>query len=102
MLPINASLVQKEAYAEASLRKAAAFGLEKGVKIHIRIIRSRSICKAVQELIDKEGYDLLILGNRSSQSLSPITEKILASVKCRVWLCRPGDNENADEKNSLI
>jgi len=102
MLPMSAPMLQKESYAEASLRKACAFGLDKGVKIHVKMIKSRSITKAVQELIDKEGYDLLILGSRSKNSLGPVTEKILASVNCRVWVCRPSEKECLEEKKFLI
>ena len=99
MLPISTTIPSQEKSSEAALKKAQAFGLEKGVKIGVRMIRSRSICQTVDELIEKEGYDLLILGSRSAHSLGPVTEKILSTVKCRVWLCRPGENDGIDEKS---
>ena len=102
MLPINTAFLTQEAYFEASLKKAKAFALEKGVNMNARIIRSRSITRAVGELIDKEGYDLLILGCRSLYSLGPVTEKILSTVKCRVWVCRPGENDGIDDKSSIV
>ena len=102
MMPINTSFLTQEAYAEAALKKAKAFALEKGVRMDIRLIRSRSITKAVSELVEKEGYDLLILGSRSLQSVGPVTEKILSTVKCRVWVCRPGENDGMDDKSSIV
>jgi APA family basic amino acid/polyamine antiporter len=91
MIPLTSALLEREAYIEPILKKAQAFALEKGVRLKTRIIRARSIAKSAEELVEKEGFDLLIIGNRTNQSLGPITEKILASVKCRVWICRPED-----------
>jgi APA family basic amino acid/polyamine antiporter len=91
MIPLSSNLLQKEAYVEPVLKKAQAFALEKGVRMKVRIIRARSIVKSAEELVEKEGFDLLIIGNRTNQSLGPITEKILSSVNCRVWICRPKD-----------
>jgi nucleotide-binding universal stress UspA family protein len=102
MLPINTELLSQEAYAEASLKKAKAFALEKGVMMDVRLLRSRSITKAVGELVEKEGFDLIILGSRSAQSVGPVVEKILSSVKCRVWVCRPGENDGMDDKSSIV
>lgn len=102
MLPINTAFREEEVYSEASLNRAKAIALEKGVKMNIQMIRSRSITKAVNELVEKEGYDLLIIGSRSLHSLGPVTEKILSTVKCRVWVCRPGELDGIEDKSSIV
>ena len=91
MLPLSTTLLQREAYSESTLRRAKAIGLEKGVKMQVRMIRSRSILKAINELIEKENFDLLIVGTKSSQTIGPLTEKILSQAKCRVWICKSGE-----------
>lgn len=88
MLPLSTALLERETYSEAVLKKAQAVGLEKGVRVHIQMIRARSVIKAVNDLVEKEGFDLLILGTRSAQAIGPVAEKILATAKCRVWICK--------------
>lgn len=95
MLPINTPLLQRETYSEAVLKRAQAIGIEKKVKMEVRMVRSRSVVKTVTDIIDKEGFDLLVLGSRKAHSLGPVTEKILHSAKCRVWICRGGIGDNS-------
>lgn len=88
MMPINTPLLQRETYSEAVLKRAQAIGIEKKVNMSVRMIRSRSVTKAICDLIEKESYDLLILGARKPSSLGPVTEKIMQNAMCRVWVCR--------------
>ncbi len=101
MLPINGPIPEKEAYSEAVLNKAQAIAVEKRINIHIKMIRARSVVKAILELVEKEGTDLLVLGSRHQASLGPITEKILEKVPCRVWICCPEDHKLSNQMGIL-
>ncbi len=98
VLPMNVSKMQQEVYAEEVLKKAQVFGMEKNVKMNVRMIRSRSITRTVCDLVEEEGFDLVILGSRTAQSVGPVSAKILSSVKCRVWVCRPGRTDGIEDK----
>ncbi len=101
MLPINTPLLQRETYSEAVLKRAKAIGIEKNVDIHVKMVRDRSIVRAICDLVNKEGYDLLILGARTSASLGPVTEKILQQAKCRVWVCR-SESSSENQAHSIF
>ncbi len=88
MMPINTPLLQRETYSEAVLKRAQAIGVEKKVKMDVKMIRARSVTRAICDMIEKEEFDLLILGARKPSSLGPVSEKIMQNAKCRVWICR--------------
>lgn len=95
MMPINTSLLQREAYSEAVLNRAQAIGIEKKIKMEVRQIRSRSVAKTISDLIEKENFDLLVIGSHKAHSLGPVTEKILHNAKCRIWICRGGIGDSS-------
>ena len=88
MMPINTPLLQRETYSEAVLKRAKAIAIEKKVKMKVTMLRDRSVVRAICDMIEKEEFDLLILGARTSNALGPVTEKILQKANCRVWVCR--------------
>lgn len=89
LLPLSTSLLQRETYSEGVLKRVLAIGQDKKVKVHVKTVRARSVVKAIVQLASEEDYDLVLLGSRSSQTLGPITEKLLHKLKCRVWICKP-------------
>lgn len=88
MMPINTTLLHREAYSEAVLKRAQAIAREKNIRIQSRVLRHRSVSQAICELIDNEKIDLTIVGMRKSTALGPVTERILQQATSRVWICR--------------
>ncbi len=93
MMPINTPLLQRESYSEAVLSRAQAIAVEKKVKVSVKMVRSRSVIRAICEIVENESFDLLILGARKPTSLGPVTEKIMQQAKCQVWVCRSSLNQ---------
>ncbi len=101
MMPINTSLLQRETYSEAILNRAKAIGIEKKVKMHVKMVRDRSVVRVICDLVSNEGFDLVILGVRKPTSLGPVTEKILQQAQCRVWVCR-SEQESKERSHTLF
>jgi APA family basic amino acid/polyamine antiporter len=93
MLPIDAPVLEKEAYSEAVLNRAQAIAIEKHVNVQVKMVRARSVVKAILDLVEKEGTDLLVLGSKHQSALGSLTEKLLEKVPCRVWICCPEDHK---------
>lgn len=91
--PLDIKTPHRTAIAEAALKRAEAIAREIGVEIELKIMHSRSILESILEETDKGKYDLLVLGSiKSHQELKghgigTITERILRSATCRVWVC---------------
>lgn len=102
MLPINTPLLQRETYSESVLNRAQAIAIEKGIKADLRTIRARSVVKTIQDIAESENFDLLIIGARKPSALGPITEKILQTVNCRVWVCRSDAKDQTEKMTSNL
>ena len=66
--------------------------LQFDIGLKLRIVNARTVDSAILELIEKEHFDLLVLGAKISGSgatkgAGPIVEKILKSSICPVWIC---------------
>ena len=91
-MPLETSLYHRSIIAESILTRVEAIGREFNIKIKLRIINSRSVDGAIIELLEKEDFDLLVLGNtvRSSgitKGPGAIVDKILKSSPAPVWIC---------------
>lgn len=78
---------------ELALKKAKAIALENKVEIDCQFIRARSISKALNELISKNGYDLVFVSSDRSDFSNPnyITRELnksLSSLQCPVIFSR--------------
>lgn len=89
-MPINTSVLQRETFSEEVLKRAAAIGKDLGVEMELKTVRSRSVYKTIcKEIVDGK-YDALVLGasQEPNAGLGKLTEKLLKTVPCYVFVCR--------------
>jgi nucleotide-binding universal stress UspA family protein len=58
----------------------------------LRVVNARTVDGAILELIEKEHFDLLVLGTMitgsgATKGYGAVVEKILKSSRCPVWIC---------------
>jgi basic amino acid/polyamine antiporter, APA family len=86
---IDASLLDKEEQAAASLAEAALLGDENGVSVEPVSVRARSIGQAIVEQAEARDADLIVLGSsarwrRQSAFFSPTVDYVLHNAQCEV------------------
>ena len=91
-LPLETPLHHRTMVAEAILKRAEAIGREFNIGLKLRIVHARTVDSAILELIDKEHFDLLVLGAKMSgnvaiKGVGSIVSKILKTSNCPVWIC---------------
>lgn len=87
-LPIDGFFPDKLALAREALRRAEAIAREYNMEIEPRLLRARSVDKAIFELLQREAYDLVVIGAQNeSGALGAVVEKILRESPSRVWIC---------------
>lgn len=100
LMPLNTNLLAGATYSEAVLNRASAIATESGVKHKTLTIRSRSVVKAVLDMVEKEHFDLVLVGTKSKTAVGPVTEEIVKKAKCKVWICRSFDESGKGESPS--
>ncbi|MCH9630689.1 MAG: Putrescine transporter PotE [Chlamydiia bacterium] len=89
---INTPLFHEMKEAESALKRAEAIAREFGVDIHTKIVRARSVPKAILSLLQDEQFDLLVLGatipdtGTFVRGLGPIADDIIKDSPCRVYI----------------
>lgn len=91
-LPLTAPLYHRTLVAESILKRAEAIAREFNVGLKLRIVNARTVDSAILELIEKERFDLLVLGAKmigsgTTKRAGPVVEKILKLAPCSVWIC---------------
>jgi len=88
-LPLETPLYHRTVVAESILNRAEAIGREFNVVMKLRVVNARSVDSAILELIEKEQFDLLVLGTMVSvtKGYGTVVEKIIKSATCPVWIC---------------
>ena len=91
-LPLETPLYHRTMVAESILKRAEAIGREFNMGLKLRIVNARTVDSAILELIEKEHFDLLVLGAKmtgsgTTKGAGPVVEKILKSAPCPVWIC---------------
>jgi basic amino acid/polyamine antiporter, APA family len=89
--PLDASMIDAEERAEASLAEAKLLAAEHGVKVKGKIVRARSIGEAIVEEARREDVDLIIMGSsprwrRQSRFFSPTVDYVLRHAPCEVMV----------------
>lgn len=91
-LPLETPLHHRVIVAESILKRAEAIGREFNVTMSLKVINARSVDRAILDLIEKEQFDLVVMGTAlsrggASRGYGSILEKILKEAGCPVWLC---------------
>lgn len=91
-LPLETPLYHRSIVAESILKRAEAIGREFNVGMTLKVINARAVDAAILEFIEKEAFDLLVMGTTmtkggGSKGLGGVVERILKTAPCPVWLC---------------
>lgn len=88
-LPLDGHFPDKLAIAESALRRAEAIAREFDVNIELKLIRARNIDEVILDLVEKEAFDLVVIGTQNeSGDLGSTVEKILKDCPVRIWICK--------------
>ncbi|MCP5491958.1 MAG: universal stress protein [Chlamydiales bacterium] len=86
-LSLTAPLAKRTEMLEHVLKKAEAMGREFHVPIKLELMRARSASKAIIELVEKEGIDLIVMGaGPKNKPISSVIDEVLQHAKARVWI----------------
>jgi len=92
-LSMHSPMVHRQVAAEGALKRADAIAREYGISMDLKIVRARSVAKAVVEMATENEVDLLILGGKAKMmhkgagGLGRVTEEIIRSSPMRVFVC---------------
>lgn len=92
-MPLDNKTIQVPEHADMVLKRAEAIAREYDVHIELRQILARSVATTLIELVNRESFDLLVMGAASQKGkqytgLGTITDKVLHEAPCQVWICR--------------
>lgn len=91
-LPLETPLYHRTVVASSILKRAEAIGREFNVGMKLRVVHARTVDAAILELIEKDQYDLLVMGtvissSGASKGYGAVVERVLKGSKCPVWIC---------------
>jgi nucleotide-binding universal stress UspA family protein len=89
--PLDASLIDAEEQAEASLAEAKLIAAEHGIPIEVHIARARAIGEAIVDEAIEHEVDLIVMGSaprwrRQSRFFSPTVDYVLRKAPCEVMV----------------
>ena len=95
-LPLEIMQRIEEAYLVSGkkiLRKAESLFREEGTEINSQLITCEDPAESIIELVNDEGYDLVIMGNRAGHqseryALGSVTEKVARHAGCTVLIAK--------------
>ena len=90
-LSLDAELPERERQAQESLAEVRELAVEHGVELESRVVRARSLGKAIVEEASARNADLVILGSaprwrRQSRFFSPTVDYVLRKAPCEVMV----------------
>ncbi|QVL54870.1 MAG: universal stress protein [Simkaniaceae bacterium] len=91
-LPLETPLYHRTVVASSILNRAEAIGREFNIGMKLRVVHARTVDTAILELIEKEEYDLLVMGTvlsaaGASKGYGAVVERVLKGSACPVWIC---------------
>jgi len=89
--PLDASLIDAEEQAEASLAEAKLIAAEHGIPIEVHIARARAIGEAIVDEAIEHDVDLIVMGSaprwrRQSRFFSPTVDYVLRKAPSEVMV----------------
>ncbi|MCH9613645.1 MAG: Putrescine transporter PotE [Chlamydiia bacterium] len=90
-MPLFDTHPKKPRDSERVLKEAEAMAREFHVPIQLKMVHARTVSKAIGELLESGQYDLLVMGaqikNGATHSVGAVTDEIIRSSECPVWVC---------------
>lgn len=96
-LPLDSVIASRLELSSLVVKTAEAIGIEMGVSMDLEIVRARSISDAITEVLNRDGYDLLLLESRrvpEKGGKGALLSEIIQKAPCRTWICHAGKAEN--------
>jgi APA family basic amino acid/polyamine antiporter len=95
-VPLHAVIPHRVDTSSLVLKTAEAIGLDMGVEMELEIIRARGIADAIADVLNRDGFDLLLLesSNGPEKHGRSLLNDIVQKAKCRTWICNSGTAEN--------
>jgi APA family basic amino acid/polyamine antiporter len=99
-MPLDTVVSHRLELASLVLKTAEAIGLDMGVEMELEIVRARGISDAIADVINRDGFDLLLLESGKApekggrQSMGSLLNEIVQKSKCRTWICNSSTAEN--------
>ena len=65
---------------------------DKGIDVEIEVLRARNTADAILDILQRGGFDLIVLGDMkldhigTQKGLGLVSEQILREANCRVWI----------------
>jgi len=90
-LPLETPLHHRTVVASSILKRAEAIAREFHVGLKLKVVHARTVDVAILELIEKENFDLLVMGavvspSGTSKGYGAVAERVLKSSTCPVWV----------------
>ncbi len=103
-MPLNTAVLQREAFSEEVLKRAQAVGNELNVDMELKMVRSRSVYRTIYSEVKEGKHDALVLGASQDvkTGLGSMTEKLLKTVPCYVFVCRHNVTTEKDNNHYLF
>jgi nucleotide-binding universal stress UspA family protein len=102
-MPLDTAVPHRVDLAGMVLKTAEAIALEEGVEMEMVIIRARSISDAILEVLNRDGYDLLLLESTktpekgSRQAMGTLLTTLIQKSPCRTWVCNSSTSSSLGE-----
>ncbi len=99
-MPLDSVIQHRLDLSSLVLKTAEAIGIEMGVEMELEIIRARGIADAIADVLNRDGFDLLLLESSKPpekggrQSMGSLLNDIVRKAKCRTWICNSRTAEN--------
>lgn len=92
-MPMHAPLEKRELQAAAALKRADAVAREYNLTIEMEIVRARSIETAILNLIERQHFDLVVIGAdkkefRTGGNFVSQAERLFEKAPCRMIFCK--------------
>ena len=95
-VPLDSVIAHRLDRASLVLKTAEAIGIDMGVEMELEIVRARGISDAIADVLNRDGFDLLLLesSKASEKRGHSLLNKIVQKAKCRTWICNSSTAEN--------
>jgi basic amino acid/polyamine antiporter, APA family len=102
-MPLETVVPHRLAMASLVLKTAEAIAIEEGIEMEMEIIRARSISDAILDVLNHDGYDLLLLESTKTpektgrQAMGTLLTTLIQKSPCRTWVCNSSTSASLGE-----
>jgi nucleotide-binding universal stress UspA family protein len=92
-MPLESVVPYRLAAASLVLKTAEAIAIEEGIEMEMEIVRARSISDAILDVLNHDGFDLLLLESTKTvektghRAMGTLLTTLIQKSPCRTWVC---------------